>query len=103
MKVGDEIWMFDENRRVYKKGNNHPIFSEHFFKIKIDGETSKSWLIGGKKFSKKNPVGIYTYEQKEDKIWDRENRHEIIEKIRFCSINELKQIYSIVNSNSSKT
>lgn len=97
MKIGDKIWLFDANRRIYKKGEQSPIFSEHFYKVTIDGETSRSWLIGRDKFSKKDPCGIYTDEQKEDKIWDHMNRYKIIDKIKNCSIAKLKQINSIID------
>ncbi len=105
MKIGDKVWLFDTNRRIYPKDNRGmgaavmgaPIFSEHFYQVTIDGETSRSWLIGREKFSKKDPLGIYTDEQKEDKIWDHVNRYKIIDKIKNCSVSKLKQINSIID------
>jgi hypothetical protein len=53
MKIGDPIWRFDENRRVYppiKPGRLYsdgpPIWREHWEKLEIRGETSRSWLVG---------------------------------------------------------
>lgn len=98
MKTGDKIWLFDINRRIYpKNGKGNPIYSEHFYQAIVSGETKRSWLVAGKKFSKKNPLGIYTNEQKSDAIWENENRYKIIEKIEFCSIDKLKQIENILN------
>jgi hypothetical protein len=100
MKVGDKVWLFDSNRRVYPKDNKFssaPIFSEHFHQVIIDGETSRSWLIGREKFSKTHFCGIYTDEQKADLIWKEDNQQKIIEEIRNCSINKLREINSILN------
>jgi len=100
MQVGDKVWLFDGNRRVYKKNGESftaPIYEEHFYLAIIDGETSRSWLIGRNKYSKKNLLGIYTDEQKADQIWDHCSRYKIEEKVRHCSINQLKQIDKILN------
>lgn len=98
MKVGDTVWLFDGNRRVYENGNTAPTFEKHFYQEVIDGETSRSWLIRRSKFSKKDPLGsgIYTDEQKADKIWERANRYKIMDKIHWCSIEKLKQIDNIL-------
>ena len=99
LKVGDKVWLFDQNRRVYEKDSiisSAPIFSEYFYQVTITGETSRSWLIGREKFSKKTLEGIYTNETKADKIWDEENRYKITEKVRYCSIIELKKINEIL-------
>ena len=49
MKVGDKVWIFDTNRRVYPKVNGRvtggPIYAEHFVQAEITGETSKSWIV----------------------------------------------------------
>lgn len=95
MKVGDKVWLFNINRRVYPKDNrgfSSPIYSEHFYEAVIEGETSRSWIVCGEKFSKKDPRGIYTDETKELKIWDNENRYIIKNKIDRCSVEILKQI-----------
>jgi hypothetical protein len=53
MKIGDTIWRFEENRRIYppkEKGrvfsSDSPIWREHWVAEKIVGETSRSWLVG---------------------------------------------------------
>jgi len=95
MKVGDKVWLFDMNRRVYKKDGvsfTPPIYAEHFYEAVIDGETSRSWLIGRRKYPKNNPLGIFTDEQKADNIWANEKRYKIQNEISYCSIAQLKQI-----------
>ena len=95
MKVGDKVWLFDFNRRVYPKNgsiSNSPIYSEYFYQATIDGETSRSWIVLCQKFPKKNPIGLYTDKQKADKIWVNENRYRIVKLVENCSIEKLKQI-----------
>jgi hypothetical protein len=99
LKVGDKVWLFDQNRRVYKTDSiisSAPIFSEYFYQTTITGETSRSWIIDREKFSKKTLQGIYTDEMKADKIWEEENRYRIVEEVRYCSIDKLKKIALIL-------
>lgn len=50
-KVGDPVWVFDENRRVYakdkdgKSNGGGPIWREHWEKSEIVSETSRSWIL----------------------------------------------------------
>ena len=95
MKIGDKVWLFSMNRRVYKKDGksfSSPIFAEYFYEATVDGETSRSWLIGKTKYAKNNPIGIYTDEQRADAIWKEENQMKILDKVRYCTIEQLKQI-----------
>lgn len=54
LAVGATVWRFDENRRIYNKptkpgqiySSGPPIWREHWVPYVIDGETSRSWLIG---------------------------------------------------------
>lgn len=92
LKVGDKVWLFDFNRRVYGKESSAPIYEQQFYQDVIEGETSRSWIIGRRKFAKNNPIGIYTDEQKADKIWDNSVRYKIQDKVGRCSTEQLKQI-----------
>jgi len=99
MKVGDKVWLFDYNRRIYPKTggiSSSPIYVEYFYQAIIDRETSRSWVVLNQKFPKKNPIGIYTDEQKNDKIWDYENRPKIVRLVEQCSTDKLKQIEKIL-------
>lgn len=53
--IGSTIWIFDINRRVYRKDTSgHPIWREHWRPEVIAGETSRSWITKlGKKVPKK--------------------------------------------------
>lgn len=51
--IGDSVWVFDENRRVYTKPANGkiyssgpPIWREHWRQMWIIGETNRSWILG---------------------------------------------------------
>ena len=51
-KVGDYVWVFDQNRRIYERGPDGralgpPLFREHFRPVQIVGETAKSWILAG--------------------------------------------------------
>ena len=97
MKVGDKVWLFDGNRRIYdKKFGSAPIYAEHFYLAEITGETSRSWLIHGDRYSKKTLLGIYNSNQREDMIWENTNRYKIIDLVRYCSIEKLKDIDRIL-------
>ncbi len=45
-KVGDTVWMFDSNVRVYGPGRGGPIWERHWVPLPIIGQTSRSWLAG---------------------------------------------------------
>lgn len=98
MKVGDKVWLFDQNRRIYQKDgiiSASPIYSEHFRQAKIEGETSRSWIIYGEKYPKASP-GFFTDAEKEEDIWDKENRMRLIEQVRRCPIKTLREIDAIL-------
>ena len=99
MKVGDKIWLFSGNRRVYRKDGveySSPIYSEHFYQDTIDGETSRSWIVGKTKFSKKDTRGMFTDKEKDEDIWGHDNRHKIMDKIYNCPVSVLKKINELL-------
>lgn len=72
MKIGDTIWIFDQNRRVYPKGGGigkGPIWREHWRPEQIIGETKRSWLVGSEwrpiKVDKKEPRQRVAFSQEE--------------------------------------
>lgn len=105
-KVGDKPFLFDGNRRVYSKDQDGrttggPIYSAHFEQRLIDGETSKSWLIGKwqpLKIPKKTGVGLYTPEMVELAVWDNAHRWRIADAMRRPNIpiTDLKKIAEII-------
>ena len=99
MKVGDKIWLFSSNRRVYRKDGieySSPIYSEYFYQDTIDGETSRSWIVGKTKFSKKDTRGIFTDQEKEDSIWANDYRWKIVDKVGNCPVSVLKKINELL-------
>lgn len=117
MKVGDTVWLFDENRRVYaprKEGqglsSGPPIFREHFVPHEIVGETIRTWLVGKgtlENVRKKDltyrhwnggRVRIFTSEQEvDDACYVHDTRHKIgraVERCRDAVL--LKQIAALV-------
>lgn len=97
VKVGDEVWMFDINRRVYENNKGSPIFNGHFYKAQISGETARSFIVSRKKYPKNNLSWMYTDEQKLDAIWADENRYKIREIICNVDIETLKKIAAILD------
>lgn len=105
MKVGDEVFVFDHNRRVYAKRpsgefGGGPIYREHFVKKTIIGETSRSWLLQHwpKKIPKSTLAGVYTAEQVEDECWIDEHRCKIVralERTRDAKI--LRQVAELID------
>ena len=125
MQIGDKVWIFDGNRRIYKddKGNklNSPWYRGHFIEKYIIGETKQSWIIGYKgneidsgtnlKVNKKtltysitNNFGLdrklYISEEEINcKCWVYENRSGIIRKIEQCTdYDKLRKIEDILLS-----
>lgn len=99
LKVGDEVWLFDTNRRVYrdnKSFTSSPIYSEYFYKVKISGETKRSWIINRDKYNKKTLDGLYTEELKEEKIWMNDNMMKIKDRISSCTFDQLKKIKKVI-------
>jgi len=114
MQVGDKVWIFDGNRRIYTdpEGNKlqSPWYRGYFIEQYIIGETKVSWILGsyldtrieiGNKYKKKECTGIiFTSEEEINKMcWVRENQYKIREKVGHCNdYNKLKQIESILVS-----
>jgi len=89
--IGDTVWIFDENHRVYRKDENGrsfggPIYREHWVPTKITGETTRSWLIGyGEKIPKKgwNPRAVaFSLQEVEEQAYVMDNRHRLGDRVR---------------------
>lgn len=89
MKVGDTIYRFDENRRVYRKvesggSSGSPIYREHWRQVAITGENRASWLMGhppnyGFRCPKRGPHPGFAFTEQEidDACWLQEHRYSI--------------------------
>jgi hypothetical protein len=110
LKVGDKVWAFDQNRRVYatkRDASYHPsgppIWREHWVEQEVLGENRASFFIGFsgtvfdlkrlshyRKLSKADLKagkcrGFAFSEAEIDRLaWVEENRFKLIERIRQC-------------------
>ena len=97
IKVGDPIWYFDVNRRVYRKdakgrSMGSSIWAEHWREYAIIGQTSRSWIVGtesGRVFGKipKNKYCSWQgYARSKEEIqqgaYIEKNRYAISERLR---------------------
>ena len=69
--IGDTVWVFDQNRRVYERDKNGrsyggPIWREHWVLRIVVNETSRSWLLScGTKVPKKGEARCFVYSEAE--------------------------------------
>lgn len=107
-KVGDKVWVFDQNHRVYPKKPNGsplgggPIYREHFREREITGETSRSWVLSsGLKVPKTGGDvrgAVYmTRQAVEDAVFMNAHRWRIEEAVgRVLDATLLRQIAALV-------
>ena len=96
LKIGDTIWLYDQNRRVYRPkqpgeifSSGGPIYREHWRPLVIVAENSRSWITEhGNKCPKKGDHFGWCISEKEldDDCFVNDNRHKISDKIR--SVND---------------
>jgi hypothetical protein len=108
MEVGDTLFHFDINRRVYDKplaGTGRIfgtiIYREHFKPLKIIGETRQSWLLefGYKAKKGDDPIkrgGFYTEVEMEDNIWTHDHRHKVRDLLDRASPTQLREVAEIL-------
>lgn len=99
-----DIWVFDENRRVYRRNEQGrpvggPIWREHWRKVTVVGETSRSWVTAwGQKIPKSGRRGVVFSEEEIDRAaYVRDNAVKIANEVRRVdSYDLLKQIAALV-------
>ena len=104
MTIGDTVYVFDVNRRVYPKDaslGRSPIYREHFRPIRIASETRVSWVLDdGRRVNKKTLGGIFSPAQIDDACYVQANRYEIIRTIERCrDAALLRQIAALIGWN----
>lgn len=98
--IGMTVWQFDPNRRVYPRDDNGrafggPIWREHWVRLCVIGETSKSWLVGpdwmasqldrAEKVAKKAwPGNLLTSEAEIERAAFVEQRYRLAERVQKC-------------------
>lgn len=98
-----DCWVFDENRRTYRQKNGRsyggPIWIEHWAKVKIIGETSRSWLTSaGQKIPKAGRSGVsFSMEDIERLAFIEEHSHRIADVVaRLRDYDALKSIADLI-------
>jgi len=98
--IGKTIWRFDSNRRVYRTGENSPIYSEHWYPVVVESETSKSWVTNfGDKVAKNGAhLGwAFTEKERDDDIYINTHGYKIagvVERLKDADM--LREIAEIV-------
>lgn len=103
-KVGDPVWIFNQNRRVYVKHQSGPIWREHWEKKSVLGETSRSWLVGREyeqiKIPKKGPQpwGVcWSEEEVTRRAYVNDNAYKISDLVRrIDDCDTLKKVADLV-------
>lgn len=113
LKVGDTLYRFDGNRRIYPPGSKMggPVFAGHFEDFVITDETARSWLCGegwnAHKVSKAtlreagkggySGYQWYTKEGRDDAIWANENRLAIAGRVQTAPVPVLRRILALLD------
>jgi hypothetical protein len=119
-KVGDTVWIFDGNRRVYEQGSHGPpIYAKHWIESTIISETRTSLVLDRHAFGRKvdkatgelrgNELGAmrrqvaFSRQAVDDDIWLSENRHRISRDINTCAdVVTLREIDALLKSKAVK-
>lgn len=106
LKIGDTLFNFDGNRRVYTERHSPPVYEKHFKAAQIVGETKQSWVMdrGADKVNKKTLAsacrfadrGYFTALGMESDIWLHDHRHKIVREIESVGVDHLKEIARII-------
>lgn len=103
--IGTRLWRFDENRRVYRDRNSPPVYEEHFVPDVITGETKGTWLFGRRSVNKRtlrepssggfSGAQWFTDAGKEDAIWAKDRRRDIVRLVERADVTTLKKIAAL--------
>lgn len=112
LKVGDTIYLFDDNARTYDQQTGESKYAAHFRSFRIIGETKFSWLAGSEhrpsKVNKKTMLESvrdfgnrrwYTKTGKQDAIWRNQHRHNIREAIDRLDADGLRKVAKQIGYN----
>lgn len=99
LAIGQTVWWFDTNRRVYLRDENgcatgSPIYREHWRQTKIVSETPRSWItewnhkIDKKTGQCRTVYGMVTFAYSlaeiDDKCWLHDHRYALSDHLRSC-------------------
>ena len=105
VKVGDSVWVFDGNHRVYTDSDGNrtssPIWLYHWRERKIASETSRSWVLDY--YDKKVPkVGhdprcvCFSMAEVLERTWVHDNQYKIESAIRGLSAEKLREVAKVI-------
>jgi hypothetical protein len=103
--VGQRVWEFDQNHRVYVEGQIGPVFSEHFRPYKVVGIEGRSYRIGAGSDPERRSslVGFakaektyYTDEEKAEAIWEDSHRYRIVDQVKRVDVRALRKIAELI-------
>jgi len=121
LKIGDKVWIFDENTRKYTDEHGNKTvgtwYRGHFVEKHIIGETKVSWIIGyqgstpdnrdikvNKKtllYNRQIALDGQLYVSEEDinqHCWIHDNKHLLSRRVQDCKdYQKLKEIEEILN------
>ncbi len=108
LKVGDFVWLFSVNYRVYAKDKSGrsvggPIYRESWRKTPIEEVTTRSYVVhGGHTKLPLHGKYITSEEELEQVCFVHENSHKIAQKVEDChDYNTLKEIDRLLSNSSS--
>lgn len=102
--IGKTIWIFDENRRHYRKDENgrslgSPIWREHWVAYEVIDETPRSWILrhSHRKVPKKGGYGIAFSIKEIDRLeFITVHRRKIADKVISLDYDKLKQVADLI-------
>ena len=106
-KVGDTVWAFDENRRVYGKKGGGPIYAEHWTEYRVREIEKKSYLISRVYLSniqtREVAIGFQKAEkeysttaEKNDDVYRKTTAHALSELVRRADAATLRQVAKLL-------
>jgi hypothetical protein len=109
-KVGDTVYEFDGNRRVYEpdaSGHSRIVFAKHFMPHVVVGEEGRSVLVkpvGDRWKMAPEKVGRaafgkgkwFTEEQHADLLWEYKHRHAVIRMLERGDVSTLRRVAEMI-------
>lgn len=108
LKVGQTVYYFDQNRRVYREDKSGPIYKEYFRPLEIKDENDKEFILDWGTINKRSgllrfnrdrgTVRFFTEEEKEDMTYIEDNGYKLADKVRHIKdAGKLKMIAKILD------
>ena len=110
-KIGDAVFVFDINHRVYAErkpgarfSGGGPIYRKHFRPYVIVGEEGRSWLYAENTDARYTmKIGklkardvLLTVQHVEDRCWENSYRHRVLDAVAKCDVDALRAVAKLV-------